>query len=87
MSEKVMRRLAKPMLFTAAFIWGSSFFVMKDALDALPVKHCQQINIPLRRYLRYRYDVGGIENRTAQRQQIPYHYGSIIVSECGAGLV
>ena len=39
MSEKVMRRLAKPMLFTAAFIWGSSFFVMKDALDALPVQY------------------------------------------------
>lgn len=39
MSEKVMRRLAKPMLFVAAFIWGSSFFVMKDALDALPVQY------------------------------------------------
>ena len=39
MSEKVMRRLAKPMLFAAAFIWGSSFFVMKDALDALPVQY------------------------------------------------
>lgn len=39
MSEKMMRRLAKPMLFSAAFIWGSSFFIMKDALDALPVQY------------------------------------------------
>ena len=39
MNEKMMRRLAKPMLFAAAFIWGSSFFVMKDALDALPVQY------------------------------------------------
>ncbi|MDE7262958.1 MAG: DMT family transporter [Oscillospiraceae bacterium] len=34
-----MRRLAKPMLFAAAFIWGSSFFIMKDALDTLPVQY------------------------------------------------
>lgn len=39
MSEKVMRKLAKPMLFLAAFIWGSSFFIMKDALDQLPVQY------------------------------------------------
>ena len=39
MNEKVMRRLAKPMLFLAAFIWGSSFFIMKDALDLLPVQY------------------------------------------------
>ncbi len=39
MNEKVMRGLAKPMLFAAAFIWGSSFFIMKDALDALPVQY------------------------------------------------
>ena len=39
MNEKMMRRLAKPMLFAAAFIWGSSFFIMKDALDALPVQY------------------------------------------------
>ena len=39
MSEKTMRRLAKPMLAAAAFIWGSSFFIMKDALDALPVQY------------------------------------------------
>lgn len=35
-SPKIMRRLAKPMLFSAAFIWGSSFFVMKNALEAIP---------------------------------------------------
>ncbi len=39
MNEKMMRKLAKPMLFAAAFIWGSSFFIMKDALDALPVQY------------------------------------------------
>lgn len=39
MSENVMRKLAKPMLFAAAFIWGSSFFIMKDALDQLPVQY------------------------------------------------
>ncbi len=31
-----MRRLAKPMLFVAAFIWGSSFFIMKGAVDVIP---------------------------------------------------
>ena len=31
-----MRRLAKPMLFAAAFIWGSSFFIMKGAVDVIP---------------------------------------------------
>lgn len=39
MNEKIMRKLAKPMLFLAAFIWGSSFFIMKDALDELPVQY------------------------------------------------
>ena len=39
MSEKMMKKLAKPMLFAAAFIWGSSFFIMEDALDALPVQY------------------------------------------------
>ena len=37
LSESTMRRLAKPMLFAAALIWGTSFFIMKNALDALPV--------------------------------------------------
>ena len=31
-----MRRLAKPMLLLAALIWGSSFFVMKGAVDVIP---------------------------------------------------
>lgn len=39
MDEHIMRRLAKPMLAAAAFIWGSSFFIMKNALDALPVQY------------------------------------------------
>ena len=36
MNETVMRRLAKPMLFAAALIWGSSFFIMKGTVDVLP---------------------------------------------------
>lgn len=37
MSPKAMRLLAKPMLLAAAFIWGTSFFIMKNALDVMPV--------------------------------------------------
>ena len=37
MSPRLMRTLAKPMLFAAAFIWGTSFFIMKNALDSVPV--------------------------------------------------
>ena len=37
MSPKTMKLLAKPMLFAAAIIWGTSFFIMKNALDAIPV--------------------------------------------------
>lgn len=36
LSPAVMKKLAKPMLLAAAFIWGSSFFIMKNALDAMP---------------------------------------------------
>lgn len=36
MSDKTMRRLAKPMLFAAAFFWGASFMLMKGALDSVP---------------------------------------------------
>ena len=38
MSEVWMKKLAKPILFTAAFIYGTSFFIMKDVLDAVPVQ-------------------------------------------------
>ena len=37
MSPKTMRLLAKPMLFAAALIWGTSFFIMKNTLDVMPV--------------------------------------------------
>ena len=37
MSPKTMRLLAKSLLFSAALIWGTSFFIMKNALDAVPV--------------------------------------------------
>ena len=36
MSEQTMRKLAKPMLFAAAFFWGASFMLMKGALDNIP---------------------------------------------------
>lgn len=36
MSEKLTRALAKPMLLAAALIWGSSFFIMKGAVDVIP---------------------------------------------------
>lgn len=36
LNEALMRRLAKPMLFAAALIWGSSFFIMKGAVDVIP---------------------------------------------------
>ena len=29
MKSNLSRRMAKPMLFLAAFIWGTSFFIMK----------------------------------------------------------
>jgi len=32
-----MRFLAKPMLFASALIWGATFFVTKNTLDAVPV--------------------------------------------------
>ncbi len=37
MKPEVMTRLAKPILFSAALIWGTSFFIMKNALDVMPV--------------------------------------------------
>ena len=37
MNPVLMRRIAKPLLFLAAFIWGTSFFIMKNTLDAVPV--------------------------------------------------
>ena len=37
MSPKTMKVLAKPMLFDAALIWGTSFFIMKNTLDVMPV--------------------------------------------------
>lgn len=37
MPPKNMKILAKPMLFAAAIIWGTSFFIMKNTLDAVPV--------------------------------------------------
>lgn len=36
MSPDTMKKLAKPMLLIAALIWGTSFFMMKNALDTIP---------------------------------------------------
>lgn len=36
LNETLMRRLAKPMLLSAAVIWGSSFFIMKDIVNVIP---------------------------------------------------
>lgn len=47
MSEQTMRKLAKPMLFMAAFIWGSSFFIMKGALDQMPVQYLLAIRFTI----------------------------------------
>lgn len=50
MSPKMMRVLAKPMLCCSALIWGASFFIMKNALDNIPVFHLLAI----------RFTVGGL---------------------------
>lgn len=50
MHPDTMRKLAKPLLFFAAFIWGMSFFVMKNTLDSIPVFWL----------LTFRFTVGGL---------------------------
>ena len=47
MSGNFVRRAAQPMLFAAAFIWGSSFFIMKNALDAIPVQYLLAIRFTM----------------------------------------
>ena len=47
MAGNMTKKLAKPMLFAAAFIWGSSFFIMKNALDALPVQYLLAIRFTM----------------------------------------
>ena len=47
MSGNVMKKLAKPMLFAAAFIWGSSFFIMKDTLNSMPVQYLLAIRFTI----------------------------------------
>ena len=37
MSPAFMRKIAKPMLFAVALVWGTSFFIMKNTVDAVPV--------------------------------------------------
>lgn len=47
MEGNFVRRAAKPMLFAAAFIWGSSFFIMKNALDDIPVQYLLAIRFTI----------------------------------------
>ena len=47
MKGNFVKRAAKPMLFAAAFIWGSSFFIMKNALDAIPVQYLLAIRFTM----------------------------------------
>ena len=35
-SEKILRRLAKPMLLATAILWGMSFMMMKTSTDSIP---------------------------------------------------
>ncbi len=47
MQKSLMRSFAKPMLFLAAFIWGSSFFIMKNALGIMPVQYLLAIRFTM----------------------------------------
>ena len=47
MKGNFVKRAAKPMLFAAAFIWGSSFFIIKNALDAIPVQYLLAIRFTM----------------------------------------
>ncbi len=47
MKGNFVKRAAKPVLFAAAFIWGSSFFIMKNALDAIPVQYLLAIRFTM----------------------------------------
>ena len=47
MSEVWMKKLAKPILFMAAFIYGTSFFMMKDVLDSVPVQYILAIRFTI----------------------------------------
>lgn len=37
MSPKAMKLLAKPMLFAASLIWGTTFFLTKNTMDSMPL--------------------------------------------------
>lgn len=37
MNDAVLKKLSRPMLFAATLIWGSSFVVLKNTLDSVPV--------------------------------------------------
>ena len=44
MSPDVMRKVAKPLLFSAALIWGSTFVMIKDTLDSVPTFYLIAMN-------------------------------------------
>ena len=37
MNESVLKKLAQPLIVVATLIWGSTFFILKDTLDEVPV--------------------------------------------------
>ncbi|MEG0780119.1 MAG: DMT family transporter [Oscillospiraceae bacterium] len=39
MNEAVLKKCAKPMMLTAAIIWGGAFVVMKNAIDTIPIHY------------------------------------------------
>ena len=47
MSPDVMKKLAKPLLFSAALIWGSTFVMIKDTLDSVPTFYLIAIRFTL----------------------------------------
>ena len=47
MSPDVMRKVAKPLLFSAALIWGSTFVMIKDTLDSVPTFYLIAIRFTL----------------------------------------
>ena len=42
-----MRKVAKPLLFSAALIWGSTFVMIKDTLDSVPTFYLIAIRFTL----------------------------------------
>ena len=75
MSGNFVRRAAKPMLFAAAFIWGSSFFIMKNALDAIPVQYLLAIRFA---FVRGQIDAERVSALIAELLTLPDKIGFLL---------